>query len=271
MNPMQHKNVANRRDGRAMGPFSRSKRRFRLMRIIRLLSIALCVFPATAFVFCGISNAETKGFVSCKEVVVYKESPLFAGDRTLLGKLSNNTSVSISEESSSEYSVSGGGLDGWVQRHCVTLGTPTRQHASAKPTENTAPARAAKKPADKAASTSTEKTDWADAIKNGTPESYIAFHKKHPNSAKLTVRTGVIKWGHGMHRDPDPPYGYVLDSVTIGDFSVSVSIQEAAILGVIKLRQHDNGSVDVVMEGVNPPLDATVLFKDGKIVACQSN
>jgi ankyrin repeat protein len=113
--------------------------------------------------------------------------------------------------------------------------------------------------------------DWADAIKNGAPESYIVFHKNHPNSAKLTVRTGAIKWGHGMHRDPNPPFGYVLDNVTIGDFSASVSIQEAAILGVIKLRQNDNGSVSVVMEGVNPPLDATVLFKDGKVVACQSN
>jgi hypothetical protein len=113
-------------------------------------------------------------------------------------------------------------------------------------------------------------SDWLDTIKNGTPESYIVFHKYHPNSPKLTVRAGAIKWGHGMHRDPNPPFGYVLDSVTIGDFSVSVSIQEAATLGVIKLRQNDNGSVSVVMEGVNPPLDATVLFKDGKVVACQS-
>lgn len=114
-------------------------------------------------------------------------------------------------------------------------------------------------------------SDWVDTIKNGTTESYILFHKNHPTSAKLTIRTGAIKWGHGMHRDPNPPFGYVLDSVTIGDFSVSVSIQEAAILGVIKLRQNDSGSVSVVMEGVNPPLDATVLFKDGKVVACQSN
>lgn len=96
-----------------------------LVQIIRSLHIALHLFLATAFVFCGVSQADTKGFVSCKEVVVYKEAPNFAGDRTLLGRLSKNTSVSISEESNGEYLVNGGGLHGYVETYCVTHGTPT--------------------------------------------------------------------------------------------------------------------------------------------------
>ena len=97
------------------------------MRIIRLFRIALCVVAVNAIALCGVSNADTKGFVSCKEVVVYKEGPHFAGGRTLLGKLGKNTVVSISKDSDSEYLVSGGGLQGYVQTYCVTLGTPPTQ------------------------------------------------------------------------------------------------------------------------------------------------
>jgi hypothetical protein len=118
----------------------------------------------------------------------------------------------------------------------------------------------------------TEESDWADAIRSATPESYIAFHAKYPNSEQLTVRTGAIKWSpQQFGRDFDDPLGYILEGVTIGDFSVSVTMKEAALLGVIKLRDNGNGTTTAVMGGVNPPSNATVLFKDGKIVACQCN
>jgi len=133
------------------------------------------------------------------------------------------------------------------------------------------PLPAAKSP-ETVAPPSAEETDWADTIKSGTSDSYIAFHRKYPASRRLTVRTGAIKWGHGMHRgdDDSQPIPYVLDSVSIGDFTASFSVQEAAILGVIRLRDNGNGSVSLVMAGVDPPSDAVVLFKDGKVVACQS-
>jgi hypothetical protein len=95
------------------------------MRIISSFRFGLVAL--NAIILCGVSNADTKGFVSCKEVVVYKEAPHFAGDRTLLGRLSNSTVVSISTESNSEYLVSGGGLHGYVQTYCITLDTHSAQ------------------------------------------------------------------------------------------------------------------------------------------------
>jgi hypothetical protein len=152
----------------------------------------------------------------------------------------------------------------------VTGGLDQKTLAALASTSPAALLPAAKPPA-KAVPPSAEETDWAETIMSGTSDSYIAFHSKYPTSSKLTVRTGAIKWGHGMHRgdDDSQPIPYVLDSISIGDFSASFSVQEAAILGVIKLRDNGNGSVSVVMDVV-PPSDAVVLFKDGKVVACQS-
>jgi peptidoglycan hydrolase-like protein with peptidoglycan-binding domain len=131
---------------------------------------------------------------------------------------------------------------------------------------------ASEKVATKADSNSSEERDWLVATNRGTPESYIAFHAKYPNSAHLTVRTGAVSWGHAMGRDFNDSFGYVLGGVKIGDFSFdSVTMREAALLGIIKLRDNGNGTTTVVMEGVNPPSNATVLFKDGKVVACQGN
>jgi hypothetical protein len=116
------------------------------MRIICLFGFALYVFAVNSVVLCGVSNADTKGFVSCKEGVVYKEEPHFAGDRVLLGKLSNNTVVSISNDSNGAYLVNGGGLHGYVEMYCVTLSKPptqegedsaNRQHAQQQTIQDT--------------------------------------------------------------------------------------------------------------------------------------
>lgn len=97
------------------------------MRTIRLFRAALWLVAVNAILLCGVSKADTKGSVSCKEVVVYKEEPRFVGDRTLLGRLTNNTAVSISKDSNGAYLVSGGGLHGYVETHCVTLSAPLTQ------------------------------------------------------------------------------------------------------------------------------------------------
>jgi hypothetical protein len=112
-----------------------------------------------------------------------------------------------------------------------------------------------------------EDADWIVATANPTQEGYIAFHNLHPNSTKLIVRKGAVKWARRMHRDANPPYGYVLDSVTIGEYSLSISIQEAVILGFAK----DAGDGRISLNTSGPDSDATVvvLFRDDKIVARQ--
>ena len=158
------------------------------MRIIRLLSIALCAFPAAAFGFSGISKADTKGFVSCKEAVVYKEAPLFAGDRTLLGKLSRNTSVSISEETSGEYLVSGGGLHGYIQTFCVTLGTPAPATSTAA-TKNKTVQKAQQHPATK----ESEEEQWERASKLDSVDGYLNYYKQFPDTSRLAVLQGTLE------------------------------------------------------------------------------
>jgi hypothetical protein len=145
---------------------------------------------------------------------------------------------------------------------------------SAKPadkSDSTGPATAAAQSKDAASGPSKEEADWAVAIQEGTSDAYIEFHRNHPNSARLTVRTGQVKWGEGqrtgMHRDFDAPYGYILDSVTIGSSSLSISIPEAIILGLAK---NSGGRLTLNTSGSFLIPDAVVLFRDDKIVAYES-
>ncbi|MGA2113246.1 MAG: ankyrin repeat domain-containing protein [Bryobacteraceae bacterium] len=110
-----------------------------------------------------------------------------------------------------------------------------------------------------------EEADWAVATTNPTPDGYIAFYNLHPNSTKLTVRSGAVKWGHGMHRDPNPPYGYLLDDVTIGSYSLSISPQEAVILGFAS--DVGGGRIGLNTSGPASDAEAVVIFRDDKIVA----
>jgi len=118
----------------------------------------------------------------------------------------------------------------------------------------------------------TEDDAWQRADRDGTPDAYLAFHKAFPHSHKLVVMYGPISWGHGMHNQSGydgSKYSYVLDGVSIDGFSASVSLEEGAILGIVQLRQKDDGSTSIVMDGVTPPTHAIVLLKDDKVVACQ--
>jgi hypothetical protein len=133
--------------------------------------------------------------------------------------------------------------------------------AGTQPNENSTPPTAIEKSANESASSITHQTNCGEPGKGGTAESYIAFHKKHPNSGMIVVRTGAIKWGGGMHREGR---GYVLDDVAIGNSDVSVTVQEALILG---LARTEGSTIQGVPDfGI---ADAIVVFKNKKVVACQ--
>jgi ankyrin repeat protein len=92
-----------------------------------------------------------------------------------------------------------------------------------------------------------EKEAWDEANLHGTSEAYVTFHRTFPKSMRLIVRTGALKWGDttgAVHAHNDPEQGpgpNVLDGVTIGESSTSITLREAVILGLATQNEDVTG------------------------------
>lgn len=150
----------------------------------------------------------------------------------------------------------------------------TLQNRTGTARARVSPASAKPSPPLKSADELSEERDWNAAIESGTQQAYIAFHKSHPTSNKLTVLQGAIRWSGAAGRDSDVPGGYRFSEVTVGGTStppLSVTIPEFLILGLATAVPHGvqttykfktkYGEYASVTDGI-------VLISDQKVVAC---